>query len=244
MERNQRKRKVEISESEETEDENIEDLELENEPETEEEDINNKEDNNISKLVEELGFSFNKEFTEKLPFSSNEFFNGSPKKIPNSVKSEFNMWNLYFPHSIIQNWVKETNKWLKDHNIKKRRGNSNSEIISIDPQDMINYWMLEFATAMVYMKKLRWYWRVNNTEEQLLGNNFFKNVMSVDKFLMIRRSFQCNINDFMVHYNRTSQKYWNLGESICIDDDLDKIKASFLSNLAAHTSDRLKNCKL
>jgi hypothetical protein len=90
---------------------------------------------------------------------------------------------------------------------------------------MLNYLGLEYASALLVAKHLCWYWRRKNTIGELLGNTFFKRVMSGEKFLLIRRAFQANLEEFMSHYNKSSQKYWNPGEKICIDDDLEKSEA-------------------
>lgn len=76
---------------------------------------------------------------------------------------------------------------------------------------------------MVKVKHLRWYWRrEENSNEGLLGNRFFKETMSWNKFSMIRRGFQTNLDEFIAHYHKVSKKYYSPSLLISVDDDLDK----------------------
>jgi hypothetical protein len=98
-------------------------------------------------------------------------------------------------------------------------------IFSITNQDMLNYLALEYATSLVDMKELRWYWKTKDTCSNLLGNDFFKNTMSMNKFLIIRRGFQADFKGFMEHYNRISQQYYEPALRVSFDDDLDKCES-------------------
>jgi hypothetical protein len=97
-----------------------------------------------------------------------------------------------------------------------------ASLFTIDSTDMLNYIVLEYATALVNMKRLRWYWSTKNTYNGLLGSEFFKQTMSLGKFLLIRRHFQADLDQFMEHYHNVSAKYYTPSGYICMDDDLEK----------------------
>jgi Transposase IS4 len=105
---------------------------------------------------------------------------------------------------------KSYNKWRK------------ASLFEITPQDMLNYLALEYSTTLIKMKHLRWYWKTENTSDGLFGNQFFKETMSWSKFNIIRRGFQADIDEFMIHYNQISQEYYFPSLMLAIDDDLDK----------------------
>ncbi len=134
-------------------------------------------------------------FGQKLP-KFTKFFEklGKSQNIPIIVDSEFKMWNLYFPNELLDKWVDGTNLWFKKRCIKCSRSNNlniylkflgkteNSRDYVITRQDLLNYWGIEFATAIIDYKVLRWYWRTEETFSGLLGNEFFKRTMSCLKF--------------------------------------------------------------
>jgi hypothetical protein len=162
--------------------------------------------------------------------------------------TESDIWQLFFPPDLISTWTEKTNEWFRLHNIRTSRGKIlllmfldfikgksplaashqrwlSASFLIITTQDMLNYLALEYATAFVAMKNLRWYWKTKNNCDGLLGNSFFKNTMSVNKFLIIRQGFQADINEFMNHYSAVARKYYNPAISISIDDDLDKCES-------------------
>ena len=108
---------------------------------------------------------------------------------------------------------------------KNHKKYENSGFVQITPIEMLHYLGLDYATAMVKVKRLRWYWRVEKPLSSLIGNDYFKNTMSGSLFCNIRRGFQENLEEFMAHYNNVSKKYWNLAERVCFDDDLEKCES-------------------
>lgn len=91
--------------------------------------------------------------------------------------------------------------------------------------EMLSYLGLEYATALVKEKRLKWYWNSNGELVDLFGNTFFKTTMSANLFFLIRRGFQDDLKKLMQHYNLISRKYWNPSDIICFDDDLEKCEA-------------------
>jgi hypothetical protein len=46
----------------------------------------------------------------------------SPKDIPETVETEGDMWALYFPMDLIEEWTKKTNERFAAKNIRNARG--------------------------------------------------------------------------------------------------------------------------
>ena len=72
----------------------------------------------------EDGFDIDNVIDFQLPIDNvDDFRDGEPANIPSTVITELDMWKLYFPPSLIEDWTRKTNLWLIAKDVRSTRGN-------------------------------------------------------------------------------------------------------------------------
>jgi len=190
--------------------------------EEEEEEVENPQPSSKAKRVKETefpdelkneGFRIGLSPTFHPPIFPQDHISG-PKNVPPGEITESTAFHLFFD-TIVEHILNSTNDKLKQQNVQFE-----GKLFQITGQMLLDYIAIRFAWGLVPYRQRRDPWRVVTSHVGLFGNQFFRETLAYNKWELIDRWLNADLDTLVGLLNSTLRRNWTPFQTVCFDDDV------------------------
>lgn len=126
----------------------------------------------------------------------------------------FDIWQQFFPPTILHHILDHTNARLRDH-----REKLGTRYHQYSMEELLNFFCIYNALSLVRYRHMAMAWNKPSIDWPF-GSDFISSTMSRDRYLTLHRNIQADLPTMVANFNECAKKLWHLGTHIAFDDDL------------------------